>query len=158
MAAFEGHEPKRTSQQTKDSITAQKVRVEAGTDKGGQTVWREALGVGPANLSPNIKERQQSANIFALKMRREIDGMKADEVSQRQIIKELNRNKHKTATGKAGGAQTQLQQVIARPWRPAARHQVKQVRDVFVKSKKCKNFLLNLNLVVFKLFLDLISI
>ena len=46
-------------------------------------------------------------------MRREIDGMKADKLSQRQIIKELNRNKHKAVPGKAW-LQMQLQQVIAR--------------------------------------------
>ena len=46
-------------------------------------------------------KRKQRANNFALKMRREIDGMKADKLSQRQIIKELNRNEHKTASGKA---------------------------------------------------------
>ena len=42
-------------------------------------------------------KRKQKASNFALKMRRTINGVKAEKLSQRQIIKELNRNEYKTA-------------------------------------------------------------
>ena len=46
-------------------------------------------------------------------MRREMDGMKAEKLSQRQIIKELKRNEYKVAPGKAW-SQMQLQHAIVR--------------------------------------------
>ena len=54
-------------------------------------------------ISKNLMtlKRKQRADNFALKIRREIDGMKADKLSQRQIIQELNRNEYKAAPGKA---------------------------------------------------------
>ena len=47
---------------------------------------RESEGFqAPQTWSQIIKERKQRAYNFALKMRREIEGMKADKLSQRQI-------------------------------------------------------------------------
>lgn len=114
MATFAEYEGRRIGSRTKAAIAAKKARVESGTDKGGQTLWSEAWGVsGPANLKANIKERQKSADSFALKMRREIEGMKADQMSQRQMVVELRRNGHLTVTGKAWSL-TQLRRVITR--------------------------------------------
>ena len=49
-----------------------------------EPVWRIS---GPINMKSNMEERQQSADNFASKMRREIDGMTANKPSQRPIIK-----------------------------------------------------------------------
>lgn len=114
MATFAEYEGRRIGSRTKAAIAAKKKRVESGTDKGGQTVWSEAWGAaGQANLKRNLAERQQRADDFALKMRREIEGMKADKLTQRKMVKELNLNGHKTVMGKLWSL-TQLQRVIAR--------------------------------------------
>lgn len=43
--------------------------------------------------------RKQRADAFAVKMRREIDGMKAEGLFQRQMLLELNCNVHRAASG-----------------------------------------------------------
>jgi DNA invertase Pin-like site-specific DNA recombinase len=78
MAAFAEHEAKRISQRTKDALAAAKVRgVKLGT-------------AGPANLRPNIEERQAKADQFAEKLRGLFEGMKARGLTQRAMVEELN--------------------------------------------------------------------
>lgn len=78
MAAFAEHEAKRISQRTKDALAVAKSR--------GVVLGRS----GPANLRPNIEERQRAANAFADRLRPIFDGMKARGLTQRDMTKELN--------------------------------------------------------------------
>lgn len=68
---------------------------------------------GAANLKPNIEERQGDADAFAEKLRRHIERMKADGLSQRAMVTELNGLGIKTAKG-GEWRLIQLQRVIAR--------------------------------------------
>lgn len=116
MAAFAEHEAKRIAQRTKDAIAAKKAKVESGLDPKlpGVTDWSRAWGVaGAANLQPNIAQRQQHANDFADGLRREIEGMRAEGKTQRQMVGELNRLGRKTARG-GEWSLNQLQRVIQR--------------------------------------------
>lgn len=78
MAAFAEHEAKRISQRTKDALAVAKAR--------GVLLGK----AGAANLRPNIVARQQAANAFAAKLRPTLEGMKARELSQREMVEELN--------------------------------------------------------------------
>lgn len=68
---------------------------------------------GAANLKPNIEERQAGADAFAEKLRRHIERMKADGLSQRAMVAELNGLGIKTAKG-GEWRLIQLQRVITR--------------------------------------------
>lgn len=78
MAAFAEHEAKRISQRTKDALAVAKSR--------GVVLGR----AGPANLRPNIEERQRAANAFAQRLRPMLDGMAVRGLSQREVVAELN--------------------------------------------------------------------
>jgi len=78
MAAFAEHEAKRISQRTKDALSAAKAR---GVVLGA---------TGPANLSRNIAERQATANAYALRLNGLVEGFKARQLPQRQMVEELN--------------------------------------------------------------------
>ena len=68
---------------------------------------------GAANLKRNIEERQQSAVEFALSLKPVIEGLKAQKLSQRAIVAELNRLNIKTMRG-GQWSQVQLQRVLAK--------------------------------------------
>ena len=73
-----------------------------------------SLGVaGPANLKPNIEERQQAADSFAERLRGVIAGMRARDLKQRAMVDELNELGSKAARGGQWSLQ-QLQRVMAR--------------------------------------------
>lgn len=78
MAAFAEHEAKRISQRTKDALAVAKSR--------GVVLGRS----GPANLRPNIEERQRAANAFAERFRQMVYHMTARGLSQRGMTDELN--------------------------------------------------------------------
>lgn len=78
MAAFAEHEAKRISQRTKDALAVAKSR--------GVVLGRS----GPANLRPNIEERQRAANAFADRLRAIVGGMTARGLTQRDMTEELN--------------------------------------------------------------------
>jgi hypothetical protein len=68
---------------------------------------------GPANLKPNIEARRANADAFAEKMRGQIEGFKLRQLSQRQMVDELNQLGILTARGGAWPL-VQLQRVIDR--------------------------------------------
>jgi DNA invertase Pin-like site-specific DNA recombinase len=68
---------------------------------------------GMANLKPNIEARQKSADEFANKLKGMIEGMKAQGLSQRAMLGELNGLGIKTAKG-GEWSLIQLQRVMAR--------------------------------------------
>jgi DNA invertase Pin-like site-specific DNA recombinase len=68
---------------------------------------------GATNLKRNIEERQQSAVEFALSLKPVIEGLKAQKLSQRAIVAELNRLNIKTMRG-GQWSQVQLQRVLAK--------------------------------------------
>jgi len=78
MAAFAEHEAKRISQRTKDALAVAKSR--------GVVLGR----AGPANLRPNVEERQRAANAFADRLRPMIEGMLERHLTQREMTRELN--------------------------------------------------------------------
>ena len=78
MAAFAEHEAKRIGQRTKDALAAAKAR--------GVVLGR----AGPANLKPNVEERQRAAREFAERLRPLFEGMKTRGLSQRAMVAELN--------------------------------------------------------------------
>lgn len=101
MAAFAEHEAKRISERTKDALTMAKKRgVPLGT-------------AGAANLKPNIEFRQADAAAFAEKLRGQIMGFKLRELTQRQMVDELNQLGIRTARGGTWSL-LQLQRVLAR--------------------------------------------
>ncbi len=72
------------------------------------------LGVaGAANLRPNVEQRQQAADEFAEGLKITIDGYKAQNLTQRAMVAELNKTGIKTARGGAWSL-VQLQRVMAR--------------------------------------------
>lgn len=101
MAAFAEHEAKRISQRTKDALAVAKSR--------GVVLGK----AGAANLRPNIKARQKTADDFADKLRPLFDGMKARGLSQRRMVAELNAVGVPAARGGAWSL-AQVQRVIAR--------------------------------------------
>jgi DNA invertase Pin-like site-specific DNA recombinase len=68
---------------------------------------------GPANLKPNIEQRQQEATAFAERLRGVVEGMKARGVSVRGIADELNALEIKAARGGQWNA-TQVQRLLAK--------------------------------------------
>lgn len=78
MAAFAEHEAKRISQRTKDALAVAKSR--------GVVLGRS----GPANLRPNIEDRQRAANAFAERLRPILGGMTTRGLTQRDMTEELN--------------------------------------------------------------------
>ena len=101
LAAVAEHEREMISQRTKAALAAAKARgVVLGT-------------AGPANLRPNIEERQKAAQEFAEKLRPLFEGFKARKVSQRQMADELN-VAGVTAQGGGKWNQTQVNRVLAR--------------------------------------------
>lgn len=101
MAAFAEHEAKRISERTKDALAMAK--------RNGK-----ALGVaGPANLKPNIETRSADADAFAEKLRGQIEGFKLRELTQRQMVEELNLLGIRTAKG-GEWSLIQLQRVMKR--------------------------------------------
>jgi DNA invertase Pin-like site-specific DNA recombinase len=101
MAAFAEHEAKRISERTKDALAAAKAR---GVVLGA---------TGPANLKPNIEERQQAATAFAESLSKVITGLQRAGLSQRAMVDELNKLGIKTARG-GQWSLMQLQRVLAR--------------------------------------------
>jgi DNA invertase Pin-like site-specific DNA recombinase len=101
MAAFAEHEAKRISERTKEALAMAKKR---GVVLGA---------AGAANLKPNIAARKESADAFAERLRGQIDGFKLRELSQRQMVDELNQLGIRTARGGAWSL-VQLQRVIDR--------------------------------------------
>ena len=101
MAAFAEHEAKRISERTKDALAAAKAR-------GVQ------LGLaGPANLRPNIEERQEAADAFANNLRHIFTSMQERGLSQREMARELNQIALPAQTGGAW-MQMQVRRVLAR--------------------------------------------
>jgi DNA invertase Pin-like site-specific DNA recombinase len=79
MAAFAAHEAKRISERTKDALRAAKTR-------------GVKLGIaGPTNLRSNIEARQRAADDFARNLAPVINGLRAQGLSQRKIVEQLNR-------------------------------------------------------------------
>ena len=101
MAAFAEHEAKRISQRTKDALAVAKNR--------GVVLGK----AGPANLRPNIEERQRAADAFADKLRPMFDRMKAQPLSQRGMVEELNRINVPAVNG-GSWRLSQVQRVLAR--------------------------------------------
>ena len=101
MAAFAEHEARRISQRTKDALAAARAR---GVKLGK---------AGAANLRPNIDARQNAADTFAERLRPLFEGMKARNLSQRAMVKELNAV---GAPAPKGGIWrlTQVQRIVAR--------------------------------------------
>lgn len=101
MAAFAEHEAKRISERTKDALGMAKKRgVPLGT-------------AGKANLKPNIDARIASAHAFAERLRGQIDGFRLRQLSQRQMVDELNLLDIKTARG-GQWSLIQLQRLLSR--------------------------------------------
>jgi DNA invertase Pin-like site-specific DNA recombinase len=70
---------------------------------------------GLENLARNIDERQAAADAFAEGLRNTLMAYKAQGMSQRAIVAELNQLSIKTPSGKAGGwSLLQVQRVLAR--------------------------------------------
>lgn len=77
------------SKRTRDALAAAKAR-------------GVKLGVaGPANLTPNIEDRQKAADAFADKLSGVIEGFRARSLSQRDMVAELNALGIKTPNGGA---------------------------------------------------------
>ncbi|MDR3414258.1 MAG: recombinase family protein [Formivibrio sp.] len=89
------------SKRTRDALAAAKARgVALGT-------------AGPANLRPNIEQRQQAAQDFADRLALTLKGYKMAGLSQRGIVAELNRAGIKTTKG-GEWSLTQAQRVLSR--------------------------------------------
>jgi DNA invertase Pin-like site-specific DNA recombinase len=101
MAAFAEHEAKRISERTKDALRAAKAR--------GVVLGK----AGMRNLKPKIEARQQAAHEFAQRLAPIINGFRAQGLSQRAMVAELNRLNIRAARGGLWSL-NQLQSVFAR--------------------------------------------
>jgi DNA invertase Pin-like site-specific DNA recombinase len=101
LAAFAEHEAKRISERTRDALRAAKAR---GVVLGA---------AGPTNLKPNVEARQKAANEFARGLSGVLCGFRAQGMSQRRMVDELNGLQIRAPRG---GLFTlaQLQQVLKR--------------------------------------------
>lgn len=90
------------SKRTKDALAAAKAR--------GVVLGK----AGPANLRPNIEQRQRAADQFAQGLAHLFTGFKAAALTQRQMADELNRLGIHTARGKTTWQCTQVQNVLKR--------------------------------------------
>jgi DNA invertase Pin-like site-specific DNA recombinase len=97
------------SEWERDQISARtKAALAAAKERG------VSLGAaGPANLKPNIEERQAEADAFAGKLAGMIEGMKARGLTQRAMVAEMNALGIKTAKG-GEWSLVQLQRVLKR--------------------------------------------
>lgn len=100
-AVMSEHERDEISKRTKAALAAAKAR---GVELGK---------AGPANLKPNIEQRQDKADAFALRLSGVIEGMKARGLSQRDMVAELNTLGIKAARG-GEWTRLQLQRVLKR--------------------------------------------
>lgn len=101
MAAFAEHEAKRISERTKAALAVAKERgVKLGT-------------AGAGNLQPNIEARQQKAKAFAESLSGIFEGFKLRELTQRQMVEELNQLGIKTARG-GSWSLVQVQRILKR--------------------------------------------
>jgi len=88
-AVMAEYERDQISKRTRDALAAAKAR-------------GVRLGVaGPANLKPNIEARRQAADAFADNLRGVVAGFRARNLSQRQMVAELNALGIKTPNGGA---------------------------------------------------------
>lgn len=78
MANFAEFEGRRIGSRTKAALAAAKAR--------GVVLGKAGL----ANLRPNIEQRQQNADAYALRLRPTLDAMKARGLTQREMAAELN--------------------------------------------------------------------
>jgi DNA invertase Pin-like site-specific DNA recombinase len=101
MAAFAEHEARRISERTKDALAMAKKR---GVILGS---------AGTSNLKANIESRQAIAQAFAEKLRGQIDGFRLRNLSQRQMVTELNMLGIQSAKG-TKWSQIQLQRLMRR--------------------------------------------
>lgn len=101
MANFAEFEGRRIGSRTRAALAAAKAR--------GVVLGR----AGPANLRPNIEERQSAANAFAERLRPMFDGMMERRLSQRDMMAELNSIGVPAPRGGQWGL-TQVQRVLAR--------------------------------------------
>lgn len=101
MANFAEFEGRRIGSRTRAALAAAKAR--------GVVLGR----AGPANLRPNIEERQIAANAFAERLRPMLDGMKTRGLSQRDMVTELNNIGVPAMKGGQWGL-VQVQRLIAR--------------------------------------------
>lgn len=101
MANFAEFEGRRIGARTKAALAAAKAR---GVVLGA---------AGPANLKPNIEQRQQAATAFAERLRGVVEGMKARGASVRGIADELNALGIEAARGGQWNA-TQVQRLMVK--------------------------------------------
>ncbi|MDO9422166.1 MAG: recombinase family protein [Herminiimonas sp.] len=101
MANFAEFEGRRIGSRTKAALAAAKAR---GVILGA---------AGHANLKPCLDRRIEDANLFAERMRGQIDGFRLRLLTQRQMVAELNDLRIGTATGRTWTL-IQLQRLVAR--------------------------------------------
>lgn len=101
MSAFAAHEAKRISERTRDALRAAKAR--------GVVLGK----AGPANLKSNVEARQRAADEFARRLAPVVNGFRAQGLSQRMVVEQLN-ELNVPATRGGRWSLLQLQQVLKR--------------------------------------------